>query len=573
MMYRALIGLVWALRVWGDIQVAILMQGSDFINVSVVPLFNVNQFDLGDVFISPCRAGTYNDVRDGQCRPCAVCSLGQFERASCISVRNSDCVNCTVCTPREQQICACNERSAQCVTGDRICAPLPMTTVNVSFDLAVSQALSPLKERFLQEGLRTGFILFLAGYLQHSEDSITFLFMHKTGSTQYYTTFLVSDIYSLFTKRQVEIITQSVVQEGLTNTFGVQSNTFSTVSQQRRRLRRLLEQNAITLIADKVESQIVSVAACSRFFVMSSPDNPFESMCVSIPCPPGYTGFYGMCELCPNATFKGVDGNESCTQCPTGWQSDQGAVSLGECRAPPTSPPPMTTSVSQTHPQYATTTLTTAVTKTMSGTRHAGATAPTTTAALSVVPVTQRNTAISSKASSFVYLTTVAPPPDPQPTGSVSSTQPYVPGSGGVGVINNNYQVFNISFVQNLFFSEWNSGRAGTVQYITINEERDDWAMTAAGVVMSAGFFAIAAIGARLFWVIQRPSARKASAVAVVEQEDGKTVIPIPVKRSQPPTRREPSPPSRPLPPDIPVHLGGAVPAVYRRHGLVSYPG
>jgi hypothetical protein len=114
-----------------------------------------------------------------------------------------------------------------------------------------------------------------------------------------------------------------------------------------------------------------------------------------------------------------------------------------------------------------------------------------------------------------------------------------------------NYQVFNISFVQNLFFPEWNSGRAGTVQYIIINEKREDWAMGMAGALMVAGFLALTAIGARLFWAIQRPSAASSSrgrdVAIVVEDGDGKTVIPVPVKQGKP------SPPPHTPPPPPPV--------------------
>lgn len=563
-MYLAFLGLLWSLGACGEIQVAILMQGSDFINISVVPLFSVNQFDLGDVFISPCRTGTYNDIRDSFCKPCAVCVEGQFERASCISVRNSECVNCTVCTPREQQICACNERTSDCVTGDRICAPLPMTTANISFDLSVSQPLSSLKERFLQEGLRTGFVLFLAGYLQHSDESIVFLFMRKIGPTQYFTTFLVNDVYSLFTKRQVELISRAVVQDGLTNTFGIQSNTFSTVSQQRRMLRRLLQQDAIVLLADKVEAQCVAAGACSRFFVMSNPDNPCESTCISLPCPPGYTGFYGICELCANATYKSTHGNESCTPCPTGWASDQGATSLDECRAPAPSTPPPTTSVSSVLTRTVTSTSAqTALSPLPPQSASTGATSTTvrasqralTSSTVYAMPITGRNTGTMAA-------TPVPTTPAVQSTEAGRVTAPPAPGPGG-GVVNN-YQIFNVSFVQNLFFSEWNTGRAGTVEYITINEQRDDWAMTMAGGLMFAGFFALGAIGARLFWVIQRPSARTTPAI-VVKEEDGRTVIPIPVKRDPAPTKREPSPVRHSSPPILPVHLGGQGPAVYRR--------
>jgi hypothetical protein len=244
-----------------EIKIAILMQGTDFINVSIVPAFDVNQFDLGDVFISPCRTGTYNEASDSFCKDCVVCTNYQYEREACIAIRNRVCLNCTSCTDREQEICACSIRSPDCVTGDRVCLPLPATSANITFDLSVSIPLPALNERFLQEGLRTGFVLFLSEYLQHPPDSIVFLYIIKTSPKAYTTAFVVNDVYSLFTKTQVSRLDQATVQIGLVNTFGVQSNTFSINSRQRqRRTRRLLQQqpaSPITLSVESVEAQCI----------------------------------------------------------------------------------------------------------------------------------------------------------------------------------------------------------------------------------------------------------------------------------------------------------------------------
>lgn len=551
---------------------AILMQGSDFINITVVPLFDVNQFDLGDVFISPCRAGTYNEARDSYCKDCSVCTASQYEREECIAIRNRVCINCTVCTEREQQICECNQRSQDCVTGDRICLPLPPTSANISFDLSVSVALSPLKERFLQEGLRTGFILFLGDYLQHSPDSIVFMYLIKMGPRQYYTTFIVNDVYSLYTKGQVSRITQSVVQTGLTSTFGIQSNTFSTVSQQRRRAaRRLLQQqqSPIILNADRVEAQCISVGACSQFFIMSHPENPCESTCVSLPCPPGYTGLYGLCELCPNATYKSTHGNDSCIPCPQGWGSEQGATNLTQCWPPYTTAPPP---VSTPPLQYYTNASTTPPLPTSSALAIVGSLSPSSTRVLPLTssPVPSYTPAWSYSQSSPPVTTRVSgiPPPALPPTSTGLSTTtaaaegwpPWWQWNGGWTMpqqvitnnvnTNNHYQIFNVTYVQKFFFPEWNTGHAGTVQYITINEERDEWALTMVGILMVTGLLSIAGIGARLFWVRKRSGPPKAGTI-VYEKEDGKKVIPLPIRRPEsPPLLPLPPPPSRPDKPD-----------------------
>lgn len=566
---------------WG-LQVAILMQGSDFINVSVVPFFDVNQFDLGDVFISPCRSGTYNEARDSFCKPCDVCTSWQFERAPCIQIRNSECVNCTVCTPREQQVCDCNERSPTCVTGNRVCAPLPLTAANISFDLSVSQPLSPLKERFLKEGLRTGFILFLSNYLQHSDESIDLFVMSKTGPTQYFTTFLINDMYSLLTKRKVEEINQDIVQTGLTSTFGIQSNTFSAVSQQRRR--RLLQQDVVQLFVAQVTSQCVTLGNCSRFFVMSDAVNPCDRDCVAIPCPPGYTGLNGMCEICPKATYKSTHGNESCIPCPIGWTSDQGAETYDECRPPVTTStiPPFTTSQSLTPIDSSAVTalfprLTTSfswenkastpmgLTSTVfSGSQSLEVTSTQPSAKLAQTTLSALWPISGVQSSSSFPLTTLLPQtPAPPPSGEGG-------GSSGPRYVYN-YNFFNMSFVQNLFFNKWNSGKAGTVQYITINEERDDWAMYMAGVLMLFGLCAIFAIGFRLFLGVQRtgPKTSKKKSVVVTENEEGKPVIPFPVKRPPPPPllpgKRDPSPPHTIPSPHLPMVYLGTPTLLYRR--------
>lgn len=572
----------WCVEVRAEIQVAILMQGSDFINVSVVPLFDVNQFDLGDVFISPCRAGTYNSHRDSFCKPCNVCASNQFERSECSAVSNRLCVNCTVCTPRQQQVCGCNQRTTECVTGDSVCSPLPLTTANISFDLSVSQPLSSLKERFLQEGLRTGFVLFLSTYLQHPDDSIVFLLMHRTASMQYYVTFLINDMYSIYTKRQVEFITKAIVQEGLTNTFGIQSNTFSTVSQQRRRRRRLLQQDAVILLADGVEAQCVTKGSCTEFFVMSNPEKPCESTCVSLPCPPGYTGILGICELCPNSTYKGTHGNDTCTPCPTGWSSDRGTKASEGCRPPPTSAGPLPVLGTTPTPE-----LVSVSAKPTSMSTAVGSSSLVSSQGLSHYQLTSL-ASVQPQTSSFqdtgtsIHAITSTHRASPQfpvtaglPQSTISSTvnaptPPPLPPPGGGGwfggppVVNSNYQVFNISFVQNLFFPEWNSGKAGTVQYIIINEKREDWAVGMAGALMVAGFLALTAIGARLFWAIQRPSAsssRGRGVAIVVEDGDGKTVIPVPVKQGKPSPPPPPPPAVRRVSPRPFAHLG----SLYRR--------
>ena len=524
----------------GELRIAILMQGSDFINVTIVPAFDVNQFDLGDVFISPCRSGTYNEARDSYCKDCSVCADYQFQSVDCVATHNRVCLNCSVCTDREQEICACRQLSQECATGNRVCLPLPPTTANITFDLTVSAQLSSLKERFLLEGLRTGFVLFLSAFLQHNSDDILLMSMTKRSPRMYFVTVLVSNMYSLFTKSQVSRLDQAIVQEGLTSTFGVQSNTFSAVSQQRRR--RLLA--VVELLVGDVDKQCSTDAsgACSRFFVLViSPDNPCNSQCNPLPCPPGYSGLLGICETCPNATYKPFEGNETCTPCPPGYRSNQGSVNATECWVP-TTPAPTTTAGPTTSGPPPTTSA-----GVVTGLQTSAV--PTTTSARQqslVAPPTSTITTARVQPSTPVT-TAAAPPPaqSPGPTPASTPAPPPGPGSGG------GLSFFNLTVINNYFFAppspEWNAGHAGIVQYITINEERDRHAGTMVSVLMVAGLLAIGAIGARLFLRVRGGQLQYYTRIPA-EPPQRRKEIPLPMILVPPPAepdkwRREVEPP------------------------------
>lgn len=520
--------LLWLPVAHSELQIAILMQGSDFINISVVPFFDVNQFDLGDVFISPCRSGTYNEARNSFCKDCSVCTSYQYERETCIAVRNRVCLNCTICSDREQELCQCSQRTAECITGDRVCIPLPPTSANITFDLRVSAPLSALKQRFMVEGLHTGFVLFLSDYLQHTPDDIMLITFLKVEPKMYLVTYIVDNVYSLFTKKQVQLISKDIVQIGLTSTFGVQSNTFGTVTEQRRR--RLLQQpapNVIQLSVSDVTAQCVSKGDCQRFFAMTNPQAPCDSECVSLPCPPGFTGFYGLCELCPNATYKALDGNESCTQCPLGAFSNQGSVVLEECWFAPT-----------TTTQGPTTTTTTAAPVPTTTPPTLGSSFGTTAASVPIVQPTAGTTRSPVRVTTATQTSSTSRP-STRPSNSSSSsapvqgnnstpTPPPPPSSGGGE--GNNYYYFNVTYLREyLLPPDWNSGRAGTVQYITINETRDEWVLSMVFFLMVAGMLSIAAIGSRLFIVIGRRQARGRGGGRSASSEPPLRRIPLPI--------------------------------------------
>ena len=69
----------------GTLQIAIVMQGSDFINVTIVPNMDVRQYDLGDVFLSPCPSNTFSPGHEGVCRDCTACTSYQYDSLPCVS--------------------------------------------------------------------------------------------------------------------------------------------------------------------------------------------------------------------------------------------------------------------------------------------------------------------------------------------------------------------------------------------------------------------------------------------------------------------------------------------------------
>lgn len=315
-----------------DLQISLIMQGSDFINVSLVPSLSVNQFDLGDVFLSPCREGSYSADHSGVCYDCSVCVVNQYLSLQCLTYQNSICTNCTECGQREIEICPCGNVTASCYIGNRICAPLAALSVNITFELAVGSQLSTLQQRFLQEAMATGFVLFLSSYFQLDTDQILLLSITPVTPLLYLVTYILNDLYLPSTQSLVASFTEGVVQLGLSNTFGQQSNTFAT-------RRRLLAATSIPVLAQNVQASCAALSQCPQFYQLESSSGSCTSMCVALPCPAGYTGDFGLCSLCPNATFKDTTGNASCTRCPTGFTSDMGSIDVGMCEVIPTTQP------------------------------------------------------------------------------------------------------------------------------------------------------------------------------------------------------------------------------------------
>lgn len=324
----------------GDVvSISLVMQGSDYINISGLSFLEVDQYDLGDVFLSPCREGTFSDDHSGICRDCTACASNQYEKKYCLSFQNRQCKNCTVCKDREQETCACGVRTNDCYIGNRVCTPLATQVVNLTFEIRFQQPISQLQFKFVESGMMSGFVMFLSDYLEVPDTSITLEGVHKAAGTEllYYVTFTLDDVYKKSSLDKLAAFDTQKVKEGLAYTFGKQGRRLLTT------LPGIDGGNPVT--------QCKLTSSCPQFFqLVVDPNNPCNSSCVPRACPPGYTGDYGDCTACVNGTFKPFEGNDTCIACPSGFTTPtEASTSYDQCnvkiqiQASQASQPPSTT--------------------------------------------------------------------------------------------------------------------------------------------------------------------------------------------------------------------------------------
>ena len=327
---RACLLLAWALcaRLAGgsSLQVAILMQGSDFIDVNQVPTMGVSQLDLGDVYLSPCRAGSFSADHGGVCHECNVCGEEEYQTADCLTYQDRACGNCTACTERQVEICPCGNTTDACYIGNRVCQPLASMTVTLSFNVYADKALTVLQQRFLEQGLATGFVVYLGSLLQQPLENIQIQPVVPQSRSVFRVTYVLTDVYRLDALATLGSWSDRLIQSGLAVTFGQGSNTFAT--------RRRLLASAPFLMGNGSGISCMPETTCGQFFstVLTVSGSCTVATCTALPCPAGYTGDFGLCTPCPNATYKAVNGSDACTACPAGFTSNMMATSQGQCR-------------------------------------------------------------------------------------------------------------------------------------------------------------------------------------------------------------------------------------------------
>ena len=318
------------------LEVAMVMQETNFINISLVAEYYVNQRNLGDVFISPCQTEMYSSDHSGICKDCAQCAAEQYAAFPCLIYQNRVCRNCTKCSPRETEICFCGYRTPTCYTGDRVCAPLIPKDVALTIQFSVPKTLTTLEEQFAKSGFNTGYILFLSLFFSHSASNTKFTGMSKVSSTVYNASFVLEKVYDPATVYAVNHMTTQDVQDGLRFTF----------AGSKRRLLQFVNPVQFTGIGASSTCSTPAQECEKPFYVFPPPPWDCDSKCQPAPCPIGYTGPDGVCEPCPAGTYKDLPGNATCDSCPAGLSTIPGANSSDLCIV--IDPPPTTTAVSAT---------------------------------------------------------------------------------------------------------------------------------------------------------------------------------------------------------------------------------
>jgi hypothetical protein len=304
------------------LEIAMVMQETNFINVSLVAEYYVNQRNLGDVFISPCQTEMYSDDHSGICRDCAQCTTEQYPALQCLIYQNRVCRNCTVCSSREIEVCFCGYRTPTCYTGDRVCAPLIAKDVGLTIQFSVPKTLTVLEEQFAKSGFNTGYVLFLSLFFQHSASNTKFIGMTQVSPTKYNASFVLERVYDPAIIYAVNHMTKADVQDGLRFTFAGSK-------------RRLLDfVNPFSPISEGASSDGCTIPShvCDKPFWVFPPE-PWDcdSKCKEGPCPVGYTGPDGVCMPCEAGTYKDITGNSTCDPCPDGLSTIPGANSSDLC--------------------------------------------------------------------------------------------------------------------------------------------------------------------------------------------------------------------------------------------------
>lgn len=271
------------------------------------------------VIASPCNPGTFSDDYSGVCRPCNHCRDKEYVTETCSTTTNSICSNCTVCTEHQVEECACNIVTPTCYTGNRVCyTVLPLSIfINVTFTTSTPLDHNQLIE--ITDKMQTGYVQWLQDVV--GAPNATFDALLPLGGNEYVVYFTLPELY------QQNII--QVVRTGGPEYF---LQGFTYIGLGRRRLLGTFPSFVVT----EVGTSCIILTQCPIFFALKIGVIPCTNQCLPTPCPPGFTGDFGLCTPCPANTFKSTYGNATCTNCPPAYTSP---VNATYCIAPMTTIP------------------------------------------------------------------------------------------------------------------------------------------------------------------------------------------------------------------------------------------
>ena len=410
-----------------DVDVIVNLAGADIVvpePVQALPNFlDFSSMDNSDLFVAMCLPGTFSPDHEGVCHDCVKCQADQYEKLACIPTRDRTCANCTVCGVHDLELCQCSVKTAQCVTGDRVCVKVPPTVVNLVVDFTSNGVLTNQQQLFVRSGLAVGYTDWLALQFDVDAETVELVDFVKTGSVTYKAYFRFNEVYGEAKIRQIQSQNEEFFQGGIYYTFGGGGR--------RRRLleaggaeRRLLQAGvgAGYLTAEGVSVDCQVDTNCTEPFTAFQYANNSQctGSCMPVPCPPGYSGAAKDCRLCEPGTFKNASGYGDCDECPAGSTSPTGSNSSEACTLVTTSASAEVTTTTTPLPQSALETTSSLWPPSSSSTPPASQQATS-----SLIPSSSPGQQASSAASSAPPAAT-SPPSSPKP-GATSTSSGQTP--------------------------------------------------------------------------------------------------------------------------------------------------
>lgn len=325
-----------------DINVVVNLQGAsglDPLAVSLAQYRSLSQMDNSDLLVTPCAPGTFSPEHRGVCGPCTRCNVTQYALPRCVPYADAVCNDCDVCSDRQYEYCPCSpELTAQCYLGNRICLPLTPTTLRLTLLLQSEKPLSVFQIQLIQAGVTTGYLEWLLVTFGITD---AYLETFTTITRSHFSAlFVFPELYNNTLVGLIKNGTIDFYEKGMIYTFG---------NFQRRRL--LTYSSSLVRIVSAFSDCINNQTCQSNPYLQYDGSN-CTGQCLPLPCPPGYTGDFGICSPCANATYKAAQGNATCSPCPQNYSSPMGSNSSANCFyfGPPLTTPATSTAVDTTLP-------------------------------------------------------------------------------------------------------------------------------------------------------------------------------------------------------------------------------